>query len=154
MRNLGHLRCIDDWIIHWRRHMYHQLWQLIDLWVSVNAIKARVITMSVLWRAVWLLMNQGQLRRIDDWNIQWRRHMYHRWWQFVDIWVKVVAIKPLVITRSCLLPALIVPCFTVVVTINSLWTWHDECNMSLWWCCVTVILFVDVHRRVGANFFA
>ena len=40
-----------------------------------------------------------------------------------------------------------------MVTINTLWTWHDECNMSLCWFGVHVILFVDGEQKVGANFF-
>ena len=44
--------------------------------------------------------------------------------------------------------------FHFLATTNTLWTWHDECNMSLWWCCVPVILFVDGHQKVRANFFA
>ena len=56
--------------------------------------------------------------------------------------------------RSRSLPTLIVPCSTFVVTTNTLWTWHDECNMSLWWRCVPVILFVDVHQRVRAKILA
>ena len=33
-------------------------------------------------------------------------------------------------------------------------TSHDECNMSFWWCCVPVILFVDVHLKVRAKVLA
>ena len=51
---------------------------MITLWVSFLAIKAPVITRSVLWRAGWLLTNRWQLRWIDNGIIQWRRHIYHR----------------------------------------------------------------------------
>ena len=40
---------------------------------------------------------------------------------------------------SYLLPTLIVPNSTFVATKNTLWTWHDEYNMSFWWCCFPVI---------------
>ena len=152
--NRRQLRWINDQIIQWRRHMHHRLLQLISLWVNVLAIKAKVITGSVLWRVGWLLTNRGQLRWINIWIIQRRRHKYHQWWQLVAIWVTVIAIKSPVITRSFSLPTLIVPCSTFVETTNTLWTWHDEYNMSLWWCCVPVILFVDGHKRVRANFLA
>ena len=33
-------------------------------------------------------------------------------------------------------------------------TWHDECNMSLWWCCVPVILIFNGHQNVRSNFLA
>ena len=120
--------------------------------MTILAIKPPVITMSVLWRAGWLLKNREQMRWINDWIIQWRRHRYHQWWQIIAIWVTVLAIKSPFITRSRLLPNLIVPCSTFVETTNTLWTGHDECNMSLWWCYVPVILFVDFQRKVRANF--
>ena len=44
LKNRGHLRWINDWIIQWRRHRYHRSWQLIALWVYVLAIKAPFIT--------------------------------------------------------------------------------------------------------------
>ena len=84
----------------------------------------------VMWRAGWMLTNRGQLRWINDWIIQWRSHRYHQWWQ------------------------LIVPCSTYMVTTSTLWTWHDECNMSFWWCSVPVILFFDGHKNMRANFLA
>ena len=154
LTNWGQLRWINYWIIKLRRHRYHRWWQLIALWVTEIAIKALVIMRSVLWRSGWLLMNWGQLTRIDDWIIQWRRKRYQRWWNFVALWVTVIAIKAPVITRSCSLPTLIFPYCTFVATANILWTWHDECNMSLWWCCVPVIFFVDGHQKVWAKFLA
>ena len=152
LTNRGQLMCINDLIIQWRSHMYHRWWQLIDLWVTDLAIKATVITRSVMWRAGWLLMNQGQLRWIDDWIIQWRRHRHNQWLQCFAIWVTVLVIKVPVVMRSFLLPHLIVPCSNSVATTNTLWMWHDECNMRLWWYCMPVILFVDVHQKVRANF--
>ena len=50
------------------------------------------------------------------------------------------------------MPNLIVPCYNFVGTTNNLWNWHDAYNMSLWWCCVPVILSVDVQEKVRANF--
>ena len=143
---------INDWIIKWMRHRYHQWWKIVALWVTFLAIKSTFITRNVLWRSGWLLTNRGQLRCIDDWTIQWRRNIYHRWWQFVALWVTVLAIKAPVITRSCSFPTLSVPCSKFVATTNTLWTWHDECNMSLWWCCVPVILFVDGQKRWEPTF--
>ena len=84
----------------------------------------------VLWRARWMLMNWGHLSWINDWIIKWRRHRYNRWWQ------------------------LIFPSSTFVATNNTLLTWHDECNMSLWWFYVSVILFVGGHQKMIANFLA
>ena len=136
------------------RYVYHRWLQIIALRVTVLAIKSPVITMSVLWRAGRLLTNRGQLRWIYNWIIQCRRHRYHRWWQLIAIWVTVVAIKAPVITRSSFLPTLIFPCSTFVATTNTLWRWHDECNMSLWWNCVPVILFVDGQQRVRVKFLA
>ena len=154
LTNRGHMGCINNWIIQWRRHSYHQWWKLIDLWVTALAIKAPVITRIFLWRSGWLLTNRGQLRCIDDWIIQWRRHRYHWWWQLVAIWVTFLVIKATFITRYSLLPTLIVPCSAFVATTNTLWMWHDEFNMTLWWCCVHPILFVDGHQNVRANFLA
>ena len=104
-----------------------------------------------MWRSGWLLTKQGQMIWIDDWISQWRRHRYHRGLQLVALWVTVLAIKAPVITRSRSLPTLIVPCSTFVVTTNNLLTWHNECNMSLWWCCVPVIFLVVGHQKVRAN---
>ena len=80
LKNLGKLRWINDLIVQWRRHMYQQWLQSIAPWVNVLDIKELVITRSVLWRAVWLLTNRGQLMWIDDWIIQWSSHRYHRQW--------------------------------------------------------------------------
>ena len=49
--------------------------------------------------------------------------------QFVSFLETVLVIKEPFITRSCSLPTLIVPCSTFVVTTNTLWMWHDECNI-------------------------
>ena len=154
LTNRGQMTWMNDWIIQWRSHRYHWWWQLIAIWVTFLSIKSPVIMRSVLWRSRWLLTNLGQLRCINDWIIQWRRHRFHRWWQLVALWVTVLAIKSPVITRSHSLPTLIVLCSTFVVTTNNFWTWHDECNMSLWWCWVPVILFVDGHKKVRAKFLA
>ena len=132
--------------------MYHRWWQLIAIWVNVLAIKALVIMRSVMWRAGWLLTKLGQMRWIDGWIIQFRMHRYHQWWKIVALWVTSLAIKARFITRSSSFPNLIVACSTFVATTNTLWMWHDECNMSLWWCCVPVIFF-DGHQKVRANFF-
>ena len=145
---------IDDWIIQLRRHRYHRRWQITSLWVNFLAIKEPVITRSVLWRSGWLLTNRGQLMWIYDWIIQWMRHRYHRWQQLIAIWVTVLAIKTPVITMSHSLPNLIVTFPTFVATTNTLWTWHNQCNMSLWCYCLPVILFVDVQKKVRANFLA
>ena len=154
LKNQGQMRCINDWIVQWRRHRYHRWWQLIPLWVNVLSIKGTVITGIVLWRSGWLLINRGHLRWIDDWIIQCRRNRYHWWWQLIALLVTVLAIGAPVIMRSCLLPTLIVPCSTFVATANTLWTWHDDCNMSLWWWCVTFILFVYGRQKVRADFLA
>ena len=127
------------------------LMKIIALWVTVLAIKAPVITRSVLWRSGWILTNGGQMRWIDDWIIQWRRHRYHQWWRLVSILVTVLAIKAPVIARSRSLSTPISPCSTIVATTNNFCTWHDECNISLWWCCVPVIFVVDGHQKVRSN---
>ena len=147
----GQLSWIDYWIIKWMRHRYHRWWQLISIWVTVLSIKAPVIMRSVLWISGWLLTNQGQLRWVDDWIIQWKRHSYHQQWKLIALWVTFLAIKSPVITRSRLLPTLIVPCFTSGETTNTLWTWHDFYNMSFWWCCVPVILFVDGQHSAATG---
>ena len=154
LTNRGQLGWINGWILQWRRHRYHRWGKLIAILLTFLVIKALVITRSVLWRFGWLLTNRGQLRWIYDWTIQSRRHRYHRWWKLVSIWVNFLAIKAPVIKMSRSLPTLIVPCSASAVTINTLWEWHDECNMSLWWCCATVILFVGGHQKVRANFLA
>ena len=154
LTNRGQLRWINDWIVQWRMHRYHQWWQLIAIWVTFLAIKELVITRSVLWRTGWLLTKRGQLRWIDDLIIQWRRQRYHPWWKLIALWVTVLVIKSMIIKKSCSLPTLIFPCFTFVATNNTLWTWHNEWNMSLREFCVPVILFVYVQQKARANFLA
>ena len=68
--------------------------------------------------------------------------------------VTVLSTKAPVITGVFSLPTLIVPCSIFLATNNTLWTWHDEYNMSLWWCSVPIILFVDIQQKVRANFLA
>ena len=99
---------------------WHGIWRI--RWSSTGFWRSLQLMICVMWRAGWLLMNRGQMRWNNVWIIQWSRHRYHRWWQ------------------------LIVTCYTSVAMTNTLWTWHDECNMSFWCCFVPVILFVDGHR--------
>ena len=117
-------------------------------------MKSLVIMCCVLWRNWWLLTNWGQMRWINYWIIQWRKNRYHWWWQLIALWVTVLAIWAPFIMRCYSLPTLIVPCSTFVATTNTLWTWHDYCNMSLWWCCVPVILFFRGHQNVRAKVLA
>ena len=53
LTNRGHLRWINDWIIQWKRHRYHQWWKLIDIWVTALAIKAPVITSVATTNTLW-----------------------------------------------------------------------------------------------------
>ena len=154
LTNRGQPSWIDEWIVQWRRHMYHRWCQLISIWVTVLSIKALVIMRSEMWRSGWLLTNRGHMRWINDWIIQWRRHRYHQQWQLVALWLTVVSIKAPVITGSHSLPTLIVPYSTFVATTNTLETWNDEYNMSLWWNCVPVILLVNGHQKVRAKILA
>ena len=78
LTNRGQLRWINEWIIQWGSHRYYRWWQFIALWLTVLAIKETVIMKSEMWRDGWLLTNQGHLRWIDDWTIQWKRNRYHR----------------------------------------------------------------------------
>ena len=119
LTNWRQLRWINYWIIQWRRHNYYRWWQLIDHLFTVLDIKSPVITRSFLWRSGRLLTNWGHLMWIDDWIFQWRTQIYQRWWQLIALWVSFLAIKSLVITRSCSLPTLIVPCYTFLVTANT-----------------------------------
>ena len=107
---------------------YHGIWRI--RWSLIGYWRSFQLMCCVMWRAGWILMNRGQIRWINYWIIQWRRHRYHRWWQ------------------------LIVPCSTYVATTNTLWMWHDEFNIILWWCFVPVILFVDGHQKVRSKFLA
>ena len=107
---------------------WHGIWRI--RWSPTGYWRSLQLMHFIIWRSGWMLMNWGQLIWINDLIIQWRRYRYHRWWK------------------------LIVPCFISVATTNTLWMWHDECNMSLWWCCVRIILFVDGHRKLRANFLA
>ena len=61
------------------------------------------------------------------------------------------SVNPCIVTK---LATLIVTYSAFVDTNNTLWTWHDECNMSLWWCCVPVAFFVYGHKKLRANFLA
>ena len=108
----------------------------------------------VMWKSGWLLTNRGHLMWINEWIIQLRRHMHHRWWQLISLWVNVYAIKGLVIKRRRSLPTLIVLFYFCGDYQYTLWTWHNECNMSAWWCCVPVILFVNGQKKVRDNVLA
>ena len=129
---------------------WHGIWRIS--WSPTRYWRSLQLMRFVLWRTGWLLKKRGQLRWINDWIFQWRGHRYHRWWQLIILLVTVLAIKAPVIMNSRSLPTLIVPYSTFVPTNNTLWTWYDECNMSLWWCCVPIILFVDGHQKVRAIF--
>ena len=94
---LGGLRWQSIWRISWSRTRY---WIILWLWSCV------------LWRAGWLLTNQGQLRWINDWIIQWRRHRYPFWWKIIALWVTALEIKAPVVPSSCSLPTLIFRCPT------------------------------------------
>ena len=131
---------------------WHGIWQI--RWSPTGYWRRLQLMRCVMWRAGWLLTNRGQLIWTDDWIIQWRRNRYQWWWQLFTLWVTVLEIGSPVITSSRSLPTLIVPCSTVVAITNTLWTLHDKCNMSLWCCCVPVILFVDGHQNMRAKFLA
>ena len=152
LTNRGDLRWINYLIYPCRSHRYHQLWQLIYIWVTFLAVKVLVISRSALWRAGLLLTNPWHMRWIDDWIIKWRRNRYHWWWQLFALWVTVFEIGSPIIMRSLSLPTLIFPCSTFVATTNTLWTWHDECNMSLWWFCVPIFCFFMAIKRWEPNF--
>ena len=84
---LGGRRWHDIWRIRWSTTRY---WRNLRLYCCV------------LWRDGWILTNWGQLEWTNDWIIKLRRHKYHRWWKIVSLWVTVLSIKALVITRSVL----------------------------------------------------
>ena len=110
------------------------------IWSPTRYWKSLWLWRCVLWRSVWLLTNRGQMRWINNWIIQWRRHRYHQWWKLISLWVTFLPIKA--------------PFITSLGTTNTFLTWHDECDMSMWWCCVHVILFVDGQQNVRPNIFA
>ena len=115
---------------------WHGIWRIS--WSPTRYQRSLWLCRCVIWRAGWLLTNWGQLMWINDWIIQWSRNRYQQWWQFIALWVTVIVIKE--------------PVIMSVATTNTLWMWHDEWNMSLWWCCVTIILFVDDQQEARANF--
>ena len=121
-------------------------------WSTTRYLISLQLWRCVLWRSGWLLTNRGQLSWINDWIIQWRRHRYHQWWQLIAIWVTFLGIKSLFITRICSFPTLIAPCSTFMETANTLWTWHDECNMSFNWCYVTVVYFLMDNKEWEKTF--
>ena len=147
LMNRGQLRWIHDWIIKRRRTSYHRWWQLIAILITFLAIKEPFITRSVPWSAGLLLPNRGHMRWIDDWIIQWMRHRYHRWWKLVALWVTVLAIKALVITRRRLLPTLIVPCPTLwrlsilfgCGMMNAIWVYGSV-------VCLLLFLLIAIKR--------
>ena len=107
---------------------WHGIWRIS--WITTRYWRSLWFWRFVLRIYGWLLTNRGQLRWINNWIIKWRRHKYQPWWQ----------IKALVIT-------------SVEIT-NTLWTWNDESDMSMWWCSVHIILFVDDQKKARANFLA
>ena len=115
---------------------WYGIWRIS--WIATRYLRSLWLWRCVLWRSGWLLENRGQLRWINDWIIQCRSYMYHQWLQLISIWVNVLEIKA--------------PVITSVATANTLWTWHDECNIIMWWCCVRVILFVDGQKMWEPTF--
>ena len=41
---------------------------------------------------------------------------------------------------------------TCLVNTKTLWMWHDEWNISLWWFCVPITLFSRSQQNVRAKF--
>ena len=74
---------------------WHGIWRI--RWSPTRYWRSLQIMRCIMWRSGWLLTNRGQLRWIDNWIIQWRRHRYHLWWQIIDLLVTVLAIKALFI---------------------------------------------------------
>ena len=105
---------------------WHGIWRI--KWSPTRYWQSLQLICCVTRRSVWLLMNQGQMMWFNDWIIKWRRHRYHQWWQ------------------------LIVTCSTSVATTNTLWMWHDECNIILWWCFVPAIFLLVAIEMWEPNF--
>ena len=43
LTNREQLIWINDWMIQWRRHRYHQWWKIIDIWVTERATSCRYL---------------------------------------------------------------------------------------------------------------
>ena len=127
---------IATYVLGGRRR--HGIWRI--RWSPTRYQRRLWLMHCVIRKDGWMLMNWGKLRWINNWIIQWRRHRHNQWWEIIALLVTILSIKA--------------PVITSVATTNNLWTWHDECNMSMRWCCVHVILFVDVHQKVGSIFFS
>ena len=60
---------------------WHGFWRIC--WSPTSYWRSLRLWHCVMWRFVLLLRNRGQMRWINDWIIQLRRHSYHRWWQHI-----------------------------------------------------------------------
>ena len=140
--------CINDWIIQWRRHRYHQWWQLISIWVTFLAIKAPVITRSFCedlddgWRTKdsWYGL-MTELLHGGETYITGNDNSFLFGWHSLRLkhWLSQGVVR-------CLPRFFTVPLLRA--TTNTLETWYDECNMSFWWCCVPVVFFVNGHQKL------
>ena len=137
LRHIHHASINIATSVHGGRQ-WHGIWQIS--WSPDRYWRSLWLWRCVLWIDGWLMTNRGQLRWSNDWIIQWKSYRYHQWWQLIALWVTLVVIKS--------------PAITSVDTSNTRWTWHDECNISLWWCCAHFIMFVDGQRKVISRFFA
>ena len=91
---------------------WHGIWWII--WSPTRYWRSLWLWRCGIWRARWLLTNRSQMRWINDWIIQWRRHRYHQKWQIIALWVTVLAIKALVITSVATTNTAISVCVGVV----------------------------------------
>ena len=80
-------------------HWWHGIWRI--RWSPNRYWRSLRLWRFFLWRIGLLLTNLVQLRWINYWIINWRRHRYHQLWQLIALWVTVVAIKELIITKEC-----------------------------------------------------
>ena len=76
---------------------WHGIWHI--RWIPTRYWRSLRLMRCVLWRDGWVLTNRGQLRWINYWIVQCRRHRYHQWWQLIALWVTILANKSPVITR-------------------------------------------------------
>ena len=127
---------LSNWVTpsgRWWHDIWRVRWSLTRYWRSLRLWRC------VLWISGWLWTNREQIRWIDDWIIQWRRHSYHWWWQFISLWVTVLVIKASVITRIRLFHTLIVPCSTFFGD------YQDPLDVALWLRYEFVVVFYDCY---------
>ena len=115
---------------------WHGIWPII--WSPTRYRRSLWLWHCFMRRSGCLLTNLEQLMWINYWIIKLRSNRHHHRLKAISLLLSVLAIKE--------------PVITSVATTNTLCMWHNECDMSMWWCCVHVIKLLMANKRWEPTF--